>query len=168
MQDTPETMPRMRPWVRVVLFLSLALNLLLIGAAVGAVLHGPPGGPGSRTTVRDTALPYTRALAEDQRREIGRSLRKAVRATPEQRGALLDSYGDAVTLLQADPFDKVAFVSLLERQNASAASRWKLAQAALADHLDALPEGERRAYADRLAEEVAQLAKRRSPRHDHR
>ena len=75
--NTPNPPPRMKLWLRVVLVLSLAFNLLIVGISAGAMFtwskwkshHGP--------RMDLSAGPMTRALSREDRRAIGKEMRKA-------------------------------------------------------------------------------------------
>jgi uncharacterized membrane protein len=105
---------RMPRWLKITLVCSLAVNLLIVGLAVGAVLrHGHFGG-GDRGVVRilrqigPERREWVRDLVDARRPEI-RALRDGAR---EARDAALD-------LFAADPFDAVAFRVAHERMLAA-------------------------------------------------
>lgn len=149
----------MRAWVKVVLFGSLALNLLVAGLAVGAFLHGPPNHGGRD---RDPALPFTRAFDEDQRRDLRRALRNDFETHRGTGPGIVEDYSRALDVLRAEPFDPEALRDLLEAQGARADERRKRGQAILAQALTDLTPEARRAYADRLEQELNQIIERRA------
>lgn len=164
---TPETVPESVPdtvtvrrtprWVKVVLFLSLALNLAVVGA-VGAMgmrhgksMHGGAYGG-----------PLTRALDAEDRRAIGQGLRaqfprrdaRAARDWAAQNDALL-------TALRAVPFDPAPVARLLDERQDRIGARLDLGQRLLLERLTAMPDARRAAYADRLAEKFARWSHRK-------
>lgn len=135
-------------WVRIVLGVSLALNVLVAGVVLGAALGG---GPGDRVRGDPGAMPFVRALAPEERRALLREMRReggerlpaARRETRERVGALLAA-------LRAETMDRGAVEALLNAQTAEGAARQALGQKVLLDHLERLGPEARRAYADRL------------------
>lgn len=155
-------------WMRGLLLGSLALNLAVAGVVAGGILrHGGPerGGP---PRGRDFITPYTQALSQDQRRELGRELFSSFekRQGDRPRPTPFGDYRGALELLRADPFDGAAFSAALEAQDARAAERQKMGQEVLVNFVSGLTPEARSDYADRLEAELDELAKRlpRKPR----
>ncbi len=120
--------------LRVVLVVSLALNLAVAGVAAGWWLrHG--GG--------------------------ARGMRNAMRAQGGPRGALLESMAALVADLRTEPFDASKVAARLAEQRAVFAARFEMGQAALVAHLANKSASERAAYADRLEAEIAAYHARR-------
>ena len=152
MSKTAETAPRapMRRWLRVLLVGSLAVNLLVAGLVVGAVAgkFGPGRAP---VGARDAALTYTLALTREDRRAIGRELRRANGAGQTSlRAARGPGYQEALSLLRATEFDAAAFEDVLARQFAASATRAETGRKALAAHVATMSAADRAAFADRL------------------
>ena len=142
-QTPPPAGPRrMSPGLRIVFFLSLATNLLIVSLVAGFL-------------VRDVVAPYTAGLSREDRREIGRKLYRDLRqegSRGELRERARAEYREALDLLRADPFDAAAFAEVLNRQSARAAQRQQRGEDALVEHLAGKSLEERTAYADRVAE----------------
>ncbi|MCC1492179.1 periplasmic heavy metal sensor [Cognatishimia sp. F0-27] len=167
--DTP---PRaVRRWTRYLLIGSLALNLLILGAVAGFLVRGGPGiGP---RDARDPVAPYTRALTETQRDDLRRSLRRNFlvedrETRTERRAGILEDYRDALTTLRADPFDPDPLRVVLDRQSARGEDRRRKGQEALAQYLAGLSSEERKAFADRLEQEISRFGKHRDRAADER
>lgn len=163
MSETPNPSPRTRTplGVRVALFVSLALNLAVIGVVAGFVWRGGPDGVPSRH-VRDVVAPYTAALDREARREIGRRIFRNPREDEPRkdlRAQVRMEYAEALELLRQDPFDPQAFSELLTRQNGRAAERQKRGQAELVAHVASMSADERRAYADRVSEALKRFGR---------
>lgn len=153
---------RLRPGLRIVLLGSLALNLLVVGLVAGALVRGGPfrdGPPHGREPV----TPYTSAFAEDQRRDLRRALGRALRRDHDKAPAadLSESYQRALQLLRSDPFNAAAMAEILRRQAELTDKRRRTGEGILADYLAGLSPEERRAYAERLEEEVERFERRR-------
>lgn len=162
-----ETEVSRRPgrWVRILLFVSLALNLLIVGLATGFFLNGPPNPHGDRN---DPVLPYTRALDEGQQREVRRALRRSFASDGRQvRDGYLSDYEAALKLLRSTPFEAERISELLGAQAERGAEVRQRGQQVLSSYLAGLSPEERKAYADRLEAEVEKM-RQRGFRKEHR
>lgn len=145
-----------RLW-RVVLVLSLALNLAVVGMVVGASVSGRFGDRPPRSF--DFGLgPVARALEPRERRQIGLAMRRD--------GALrdMDLRGNAaemIAALRAAPFDAGALQDLMAVQAERVTLLQRNAQAALLDQISAMSPERRAAFADRLQEELSRGRDRR-------
>ena len=146
-----------RVW-RVVLVLSLAMNLAVVGLVVGAGVSGRFGDRPPRSF--DFGLgPAARALEPRERRQIGLALRRD--------GSLrdVDLRGNAaamVNALRADPFDPDLLRDLMATQNDHIGQLQRAGQSALVDQITAMSPDRRAAFADRLQEELSRGRDRRS------
>lgn len=146
-QDKPSGM---RNWMRVVLIVSLALNLLMIGAIGGAVLkHGKWRGHHA-SRLHMVGGPMTRALDNDDRRAIGRKMREAYREGGSGREERQEYMRGLIEDLKAVPFDPAAVKTRMESARSVFRERLDVGQAVLLDHLASMDDAERAAYADRL------------------
>lgn len=149
-ENTPAATKPRRIW-KIVLALSLALNLAVAGIVVGSIASGRAGPDGPRSF--DLGIgPMTRALTRQERRAIGQSLRES-RAlhdlNPRER------IGGLVAALQADPFDPAVLQALLDAQSQKMDDVQMRAQAAfLALVTDMTPE-RRAEFAAQLREELS-------------
>jgi uncharacterized membrane protein len=148
-QPQTATAPSRRPWAKIVLVLSLGLNLIFLGLVGGAVLRdGPHGRP---TTVRDLNFgSLTEALSKTDRDTLRRSFQ---RAAPDLRGQRREAEGDLaelLTVLRAPDFQREKVHVLFARNNDRAARRQELGQNLVLDLLGAMAPDVRIAFADRL------------------
>ncbi|KQB97167.1 hypothetical protein AL073_08910 [Loktanella sp. 1ANDIMAR09] len=146
---TPQARPS-RLW-RVVLVLSLALNLAVVGVIVGSAASGrwKDGPPRSF----DLGLgPIARALEPQERRAIGRQLRndRSLRDFD-----LRDRVNRVVAALQADPFDPDVLRALLADQSARMTTVQATAQEVVVEEIIAMTPERRRAFAERVLEEMS-------------
>ncbi|MDF1854847.1 periplasmic heavy metal sensor [Pseudooceanicola sp.] len=156
----PEAPKAPRLWLRLVLFGSLALNLLVVGAVGGMLVFGPPEGRDRPPRSDRIGGPLTQALTHEDRRDIGRALREAYRGGRPDRGAMRDEYQRVIAALRSDPFDADEIADSLSRQLGAATERQKVGQEILLDHLRQMSVAERAAYADRLQEGLRHDRKR--------
>lgn len=142
-----------RSWMRIALVVSLALNLLIAGGAIGALLRGPDHRPGPRTLDLSMGA-LTRALSDSDRVALRQQLMKDPRvrggARPPSRQARQAEIRQMIVTLRQDPFEAEALSAVLAEQQSRARRLTDLGQAALVAHLSGLSAADRAAYADRL------------------
>lgn len=149
-------------WVKVLLGLSLAINLAIAGLIGGLALRGGPlGGKGPGMGY---AMPYVLALPHEDRRSIFGAVRN--NADLPGRGARRAAYRDMIALMRAEGFDRAAVSAVLERQSRGVEQVQMVAQIAWLDTVAAMTNEERRAYADRLTEVVSRGGRGRSGKRD--
>lgn len=136
-------------WLRVVLFVSLALNLAVAGIVAGFLIKGPPEGGPPPHAERVGGLLST-AMTEDERREVGRSVFMDMKNNRPDRAAIESEFAGIVSALRAEPFDKAAFSQSMQRQLEEAVRRQTAGQQILIDYIAEMSPAERQAYADRL------------------
>ncbi|WP_224825848.1 periplasmic heavy metal sensor [Cognatishimia sp. MH4019] len=145
---TEETIKSRAPrWMRVVLVLSLALNLLIVGAVVGAVSSGKKGGP----RMSDVSFgPYTAALSREDRRALRRAIRD--RSDRPNRAAARENFQTFLNVLRTEPLDVAEMTRVFEAQGALAQARQAAGKTALLEHIAEMGAADRAAFADRLEE----------------
>ena len=127
--------------------ISLAINLLIIGALGGALSRA---GKGPMIQHRASGLLYMRALNFEDKKALRKKLfrnkdsRKIIRAKEHS------NYSFAVKILKKDPFDRKAFEDLLDEQTTHSKSRPSLARAALVAQIAHMTKEERLVYSQRL------------------
>lgn len=164
MAQEQTSQPRTSRWIKGILFVSLALNLLVFGTVVGHVFSDGPQRSSSKRSVPDTVMPYTRALSESQRRALGRTLRDTLQQRRRPPGPMVEDYRAAALLLRSDPFDRDARVELLQSQGSRAEMRREAGQDVLVQFLSDLSPADRAAYADRLESQITRMQNWRKSR----
>lgn len=146
--DTQTTPRRCPLWIKIVLALSLALNLAIAGLVAGFALRGAP--MAGRTPAVGYAMPYVLALPRDLRRDVF----GAVRNNPDlpDRRARRGAYRDMIRALETTPFDLRAVEAVLSRQAAGVTQVQAVAQRAWLDAVARLSDAERLAYTQRMEE----------------
>mgnify|MGYP000205546752 CR=1 FL=1 len=149
-------------WVRVVLILSLGLNIACVGMIGGAIWkkHAEPHG-NMRAPMAPTASMYIRALDEDGRRKLGEKLRDQGRKDQRIPKEIRQGFEQALELLRADTFDQDAFSTVMTDHARHADDRLVAARTMFLSHLATLSKDERAAYADRLEKTLRQPRKKR-------
>ena len=145
----PFPTPRRTRVLRIVLALSLALNLAVAGLALGVVLRGKDGHPPRNF---DMSLgPVARALSPEDRRAIRDTLKDRHDLAPRRgRGAELQGL---VAALSAEPYASEAVREALEVPARRAAQVQQSAIDALVARVDAMSPEDRAALAARLSQD---------------
>lgn len=150
---------RMKPWLRVLLFASLALNLAVVGLFAGAAWrHGDHDRDRSPRTDR-ISVAYIRALGEDDRRAIRDAMRAELPDRQALRAELRSSFGAILETLRADAFDRDALAAQIAAQFAIGSDIQSTARSLMLDRVAAMTPQERRAFADRLEQELQRVSR---------
>jgi uncharacterized membrane protein len=161
--QTPQPKAPMRRSLRILLFASLAANLVIVGLVAGAVLGG--GKPNDKPP-RDADFmgAFTRALPDEDRRAIGRTIREHHRKSGFSREAARREFQSVLELLRTTPFDQEALTSLMEQQAQTTFDRRKAALTFWADRIAAMTDAERLDYADQIEAQIKRAPRDKSPR----
>jgi len=137
--------------VKVVLFLSLAVNLLIVGVVSGAIFfHGPPDRDRA-PELRDAGLgPLELVLNRSQREALKNELRDRTGDLRENRAAMRADIGRILAALRAEPFDAAGFEAVLADQRRTVLERQVIGQQALIGLVVAATPAERHDMADRI------------------
>ncbi|MRU14608.1 periplasmic heavy metal sensor [Roseovarius sp. A21] len=150
MGERMEKKAGMRPWLKVVFALSLALNLLVLGVVGGVALrHGGFDGRHHHMA----GGPMTRALSQEDKRVVAREMRRNYREQGRDGRA---AYGAAmqqlVEGLRAEPFDPAPVATQMARMREMLGRRVAIGQQVLLEHLAQMEPEARHAFAGRLEE----------------
>ncbi|MEM1236834.1 MAG: periplasmic heavy metal sensor [Pseudomonadota bacterium] len=148
---------------KVLLYVSLALNLAVAGLVVGAVALGSDRARDKRPpTVAESGLrPIMHALSGDDRRGIARQIRSELRRDGRSREEMRTLMQEFVDALGSEPYDPTRIEALLAAQRSEANIRLDSAGRALLERVNAMSAEERIGFSQRLAQE---LDKPRGPR----
>lgn len=155
MTDLPPPAAKTRSplWMRILLAVSLTLNLAVLGMVGGAVLRSHDGR--HPLPVRDLGFgAFDGALSPEDRQELRRAF---VDEGPDFRGArraMRQDFSEILAALRADPFDPGALQAVLDRQNARGAEFFAFGQKLIFDRIAGMEPEARRAFADRLEQNL--------------
>lgn len=150
-KTTPLT-PQKPPlrWGRLVLFVSLALNLAVVGVVGGSML-GRKGHDRKDFVARDVGFGlFNEAFTEDDRKELRRAYSKANPNIRAERDQMRNDLQTILTALRAEPFDVAVLRAALDAGAARIEVRQAQGQALVLDHLTMMSEDERAEVANRL------------------
>lgn len=142
-------------WLKIVLGLSLGLNLAILGTLAGFWLRNDP--PRDRPSSMGYAVPYVIALPRDVRHGVFGAIRSD--ETLPKRGARRAHYSDMIEVLRAEEFDQDRAKAILSLQGGEAARIQDVSQAAWLAAVAEMDPSERSAYAERI-EKVVSRGKR--------
>lgn len=133
-------------WTKVLLAVSLALNLLIVGLAVGSVLRdGPPRGG------RDFGLgPISEALSHNDRMALRRAFLVRHPEARTDRREMRAEFDVLLAALRAEPFDPAALDQALQAVARRNADLLATGRELVAERLKAMDGAERADFADRL------------------
>lgn len=143
------------PRLKILLVASLALNLLILGAAGGAVMTWGHGG-GHTAHHSGIGGPLTRALRPQDRRVIGMRMHRILRDVHGQQDARRADFAGLIADLRQVPFEPEAVALRLSRHREVLAERLELGQSLLLERLSAMSDAERAAFADRVTRKVSE------------
>jgi uncharacterized membrane protein len=148
----PSGTPR---WVKLLLVVSLALNLAVAGLVAGVVLKSGGGGPRG-AQVRDLGFgPFSEALGAEDREALRRGFMERAPNLRELRQTLREDGAEVLAALRAEPFDPARLAAVLAGQGERIAKRLALGQDLLAQRIAEMTPEARAAFADRLEDSLS-------------
>jgi uncharacterized membrane protein len=151
-------------WVKILLAVSLALNLAVVGVVAGAALKARNFDGGRPPDIRELNFgPFTGALSRPQRRALLQGFVADQPPLREMRSLIRAEYQLVLDAVRAQPFDPIALQAALAGQSRSTIARLDAGRKALEGVIIAMSPEDRAAYADRLEDG---LQRRRSDARD--
>ena len=150
---TPPLPPKTGHGVKVALFVSLAINILIVGLIVGAMSHRWR----DRDMMQGPAMadlgfgPYIAALDDGQRRDFVREVLGSAKDFRKNREEIRSGIEGMLTLLRAPTFDVAAFDATLKAQSLKLEERRALAIDLFVKRVAEMTPEAREELADRLA-----------------
>lgn len=158
MVTSEETPARGTPiWVKMLLGVSLAVNLLIVGFVVGAAIRfdhsGPPAAHSGFAFLSALDRAERRAVFRELRRGFGRDSRSEART---RTAAVLD-------LIRADTYDADAVAEAMRRMVVAQDGRQAAVISAVTTQIAQMTPEQRRAYAARVETQMRKGRDRRKP-----
>ena len=146
-------------WMRITLYLSLAVNVLILAAVLGVFVFSSGDRRADRPP-RDAGALYMRALDPEDRRALRRDFVSGLAEQGRDRGAIVSDIQTTIDTLRASPFDADAFLEAMTAQTTRRAQRDAIGREVLAARIASMTEAERAAYADRVDAALQEIAER--------
>ena len=127
--------------------MSLALNLLIVGAIGGTMIRMSKG---PVVNNRASGILYMRALNFEDKKLLRQDIFKSKDSRKQGRAKEYRIYTSAIAILKKHPFDQKSFENLLDAQIKYSNSRQSLARTALVKHIENMTKEERMIYTKRL------------------
>ena len=149
-------------WVKVILGVSLALNLAIAGVIIGAFARSDGVGAraGAAPDIAAFGAPYMRALSKSQRRDIARQIRDDLGSDLPDRRARRDMFREVLASLRAEPFDEARLIAATTVQADTAVAVQNAARQAWIGKVSKMSAEERSHYAD-----AVEAGMKRGPAH---
>ena len=143
---------------KILLGVSLAINLAVIGVFAGAAFRKGKDRPQRGGGQINYARPYIQALPREDRRAILEAMRPSKRG--EDRATRRALYQEVTDILRVETFDRQAIEAILLKQTEVTLSGQRAAQVQWLNRIEEMGTQERRAYADAVEDVL-----KRSPPH---
>ncbi len=147
MSETPVRTPR---WIKITLFVSIALNLIVIGLIGGTILRGPFAmplvGPAGEFGV------FQRAMPGEARNALRKALYDNRADFRSKRRELVAMRVELIEVLRTEPFDAARLDDIMSRQKAFWEELGSTAQHLMGEQIAAMTPDERAQFADNLEE----------------
>lgn len=151
--DTPATGRRL---TRIVLILSLAVNVIVIGMFAGHLIQGEPSGGSAANQIRWIIKLVPEARRDDTRAHF-REIRDDVRAAYMQRGDHLTAIAAAI---KTEPFSAEVLEAAMQARRDGGIARQELVQQHLVSLLESFTDAERAEFAANLEGFLERLRER--------
>ncbi len=167
-ETSPQPAPRTAGWVKVLLTFSVAVNLLILGAAGGfAWKHWQRfGGHGEFDDIPRPIARFVRSLPEEKRAPFRAALRERRQAVQPLRRELREARRGLRDTLEAETFDATAFANAQERFLRALMSIRQTSLNAVPDLAKELTQEERARFARALIRASPRVGGRRRFRDD--
>ncbi len=152
MTETPSPKSGFR-WGRLLLFVSLSINLLIVGMVAGAIYRN--GGPANHTEkppLRELGYgPYGRALSKENRRDIEQAMLARAGDLNANRDEFRGQIKALLKALRTSPYDAKTVRAIIGSQQERLLQRQDIGRIILLEQIEAMSDEERTKYANRLA-----------------
>lgn len=154
MENSSEDRKVPRIWLRILLIGSLSLNLLIVGAAVGAAFKWRGGPP--RFEIGDNCgsagmTAIVRAMERSEKAAIRDAFEAGGFGRESRRAARQEDIDVLIELLKSDQFDTDGLKSVLFARSEQIAKGLELGHSFIVDRISSMPADQRRQLADRIA-----------------
>lgn len=145
-------------WLRIALFLSLAVNFAVVGLAIGAAMHDRPDGPRRGPPDPNFGV-FDQALSRADRTALRRQFIAEAGPILKERADLRSEVGEVLTVLRAEPLDVERLTQAMSGLAMHGRDRLALGQKLLTERLVSMTPQERARFADRLEDILARRSR---------
>jgi len=145
-----------RKWAKVLLAVSLTMNLLVVGMVGGVYLRDGSdqralGARPERAAMRDLGFgPFVNALPHEYRRGLARAMRDQAGSFAENQQALVAELRMMLSAIRSEPFEMDVLRDAMRAQQDRVNMRAQVGRDLLLAHISQLSESERNAFADQV------------------
>ena len=144
-------------WLRILLFVSLATNLLVAGMMVGAFIRYDTRHSAMRAesmaspSLRELGYGFFgRAMTKEDQRKVGEAIKLRARELEINRRELRSQISTLLNALREVPYDPAAVREITEKHQDRLRERQDVGKELLLEHIEGMSDQERARYADRL------------------
>ena len=161
MTDEAQT-EKPRRWVKPLLISSLAINFLIGGAVIGAMVVGKGGDHRAPDHGRGgfAMLPFLMELSKDDRDDLRKTYRKGHASFKVDRAANKAIQTAIIERITAQPFDRTALEAEFTRLREAPQRSTEVGHSMLIETIAKMSDVERDAYAKRIKERLEKRKKR--------
>lgn len=144
-------------WSKVVLALSLGLNLAVVGVVAGAWWNGPDRSERGQPRPAWSNGPFGRALTDADRKSLAQEFRSEKGVGKRMRGhraEMRKNASEITKILRAEPFDPAALEAIFVRMRDLGRQQIDAGNEALMNRLVAMSPEERSDFADRFEKTI--------------
>ena len=149
----------MAGWVKILLALSLAANMLFLGLMGGKLLHG-----GKNERRDDPPGAFIKSLSPERAEEVRAYFKEMREQRREARKGMRDHWAKVREAVTADPFDRAALEAALDAISDSRDESRRARYAKMADFVESMSVAERKAFSDAMRERWKRRRERREAR----
>lgn len=146
----------MSGWMKILLGVSLAANMVFVGLMGGKLLHD-----GKRERRGDPPGAFLAALSEERAEEVRAHFKEMREQRRASRSGMRESWAKVREAVKADPFDKAALEAALDAISDARDASSRARYAKMATFMASLSTEERRAFSDAMAERWKRRRERR-------
>lgn len=152
MQEPKQSLKKTGRGLKILLVVSLGINLAIVGLVGGAMLKGGPSARHADRAIYALGLrPYWTAMSGDQRDALRRDLADRHAGSGPPGGPLMRKHlQDLADKLEAEPFVAEEFAAVLAAQSARLEENFALGQALLVARISEMDLTARKAFAAEL------------------
>ncbi len=140
-------------WGRVLLFVSLAVNLLIVGMVAGAFYRAGKFRSAARANppLYDLGYgPYGRAFSKEDRQKISQAMAAHAPGLRDNRKVLRARSLDLIEALRREPYEPELVAGIIAEQQEKLSERQNVGRIILLDHIATMDADKRKRYADKL------------------